>query len=317
MKSLPGIVEKLILGHQDAIIQMPSGATNTPGAANRKDRSAMGSIASPRFYVYILCRPNGKPFYVGKGTGRRVHRHDDEARRGCRCHKCNIIRKIWKSGGDVQRYIVFTTDDEQEALAYEVELIALYGQKNLANVTEGGSGISGRVQSAEERRRRDISRRRVAADPVFREQQRQRMLKRYQDPAERAKTSAAVRKRYENPEVLEKQRAIMRKIQNDPSLHMKRSAATKERMKDPAVRAKFVAFQQKDPVKLSANAKQRWADPEYKARVTASLRLRASDPAYRAALSAGQKRRFEEDPDARQKRSEAAKLGWQRKKQKS
>jgi len=92
----------------------------------------------PRFYVYVLARPNNKPFYVGKGKGRRIYDHELEARGGHRCQKCNVIRKIWKQGGEVQRYIVFTTDIESDALAHEAELIALYGKSTLCNITDGG-----------------------------------------------------------------------------------------------------------------------------------------------------------------------------------
>jgi hypothetical protein len=95
------------------------------------------------FYVYLLCRPNGKPFYVGKGKSRRIYDHEKEARGSCKCHKCNVIRKIWRYGGEVQRYIVFTTNDEQAAFAYECELIALHGRGNLCNLTDGGEGVSG------------------------------------------------------------------------------------------------------------------------------------------------------------------------------
>ena len=95
-------------------------------------------ITIPQFYVYVLARPNGKPFYVGKGHGRRIHDHEMEARSGHRCHKCNAIRKIWKQGGEVQRYIVFTTDNEQEAYDYEEQMIALHGRANLCNHTDGG-----------------------------------------------------------------------------------------------------------------------------------------------------------------------------------
>ena len=101
----------------------------------------MASI--PRFYVYLLARPNNKVFYVGKGQKKRVLDHEREAQSACPCHKCNVIRKIWRDGGEVQRYIVFTTDDEHEALAHERAQIALYGRKNLCNRTDGGEGPLG------------------------------------------------------------------------------------------------------------------------------------------------------------------------------
>jgi LEM3-like protein len=103
----------------------------------------MSTIPSPLFYVYVLARPNGKPFYVGKGARRRIYDHEIEARRGHVCHKCNIIRKIWNQGGQVQRYTIFTTTNEQEAFDYECEIIALYGRSNLTNQTDGGEGASG------------------------------------------------------------------------------------------------------------------------------------------------------------------------------
>lgn len=111
----------------------------------------MPNIASPRFYVYVLSRPDGSPFYVGKGRGRRVYWHDSEARRGCRCHKCNVIRKIWLAGGEVQRSIVFTTDDELTALTHERTLVAFYGRAHLTNQTDGGEGTPDFVVSDETR----------------------------------------------------------------------------------------------------------------------------------------------------------------------
>jgi len=93
----------------------------------------MLTTTQAKFYIYVLARPNGKAFYVGKGKGRRTFKHEEEARQGCPCHKCNIIRKVWRGGGQVLRYIVFTTDNEIEAYAYEVETIALYGLANLSN----------------------------------------------------------------------------------------------------------------------------------------------------------------------------------------
>lgn len=103
------------------------------------------------FYVYTLARPDNTVFYVGKGTSKRIFQHDYEARGDCKCHKCNVIRKIWKQGKQIQRYFVFTTENEDEAFTYERELIALYGRDNLCNQTDGGEGQSGRIFSLEER----------------------------------------------------------------------------------------------------------------------------------------------------------------------
>lgn len=91
----------------------------------------------PRFVVYTLCYPNGKPFYVGKGSPARPYAHESEARRGCPCPKCDVIRSIWKAGNQIQRVIVFTTNDEHEAVIREGDEIALYNLDTLTNKNVG------------------------------------------------------------------------------------------------------------------------------------------------------------------------------------
>lgn len=90
-----------------------------------------------KYYVYTLGWPSGLVFYVGKGKGKRIADHEKEALRGHDCPKCELIRSIWRSGGTVQRAIVFETDDEQEALAYEMDLINAYGPDQLVNQRGG------------------------------------------------------------------------------------------------------------------------------------------------------------------------------------
>jgi hypothetical protein len=104
-----------------------------------------------RFYVYTLAEKE-KVFYVGKGQRQRVHNHEWEATTDCQCHKCRKIRKIWRNGGAVQKYIVFTTDDEDEAYRYEEELITSFGLKNLCNKALGGRGSRSITQEEIEHR---------------------------------------------------------------------------------------------------------------------------------------------------------------------
>jgi hypothetical protein len=75
------------------------------------------------YYVYLLRRPNGKVFYVGKGKGRRIDHHEREAKTDCKCHKCNIIRQAWKRGELIGKEVVFSTNVEREALAREAQII--------------------------------------------------------------------------------------------------------------------------------------------------------------------------------------------------
>lgn len=92
------------------------------------------------YYVYTLAHPPTVPFanivfYVGKGQGKRVDAHEMEARGMCQCKKCEVIRHIWGVGGQVQKTIIYETDDESEALAFEQQAISFtYASSHLVNV---------------------------------------------------------------------------------------------------------------------------------------------------------------------------------------
>lgn len=96
-----------------------------------------------RFFVYVLKRPDGRPFYVGKGTARRPKRHEVEARRGCECRRCRTIRKVWREGGQVEVESIAHDISEEDAFLIEIATIERIGRAALCNHTDGGGGTTG------------------------------------------------------------------------------------------------------------------------------------------------------------------------------
>lgn len=111
------------------------------------------------FYVYVLCRPDGTPFYVGKGWNRRALEHEAEARRAhplgeSNPFKCNVIRKIIREGGAV-RYRVdsaYARDNQQACLEREAALILKHKRLHeggvLTNLAGGIGNLSGAAPSS-------------------------------------------------------------------------------------------------------------------------------------------------------------------------
>ena len=100
-----------------------------------------------RYYVYILRRPDHRPFYVGKGKGDRVFQHENEARHKGNHPKLNVIRAIKRNN----RSLVYEIDSvhQMEMDAYARETLLIEGFKRLheggplTNLAAGGGSESG------------------------------------------------------------------------------------------------------------------------------------------------------------------------------
>ena len=112
------------------------------------------------WYVYILRRPDGRPFYVGKGKGERAFHHENEARhpndfQGQNPFKLNVIRKIKKSGAILTYEIDFIAQNETSALSREMLLIGalkrLHEGGPLTNLDPGGGSSAGSAPLSKER----------------------------------------------------------------------------------------------------------------------------------------------------------------------
>lgn len=271
-------------------------------------------MAGGKFHVYVWRDPrpgkNNVPIYVGKGMGNRAHKMDRDHNRAL----AGIVAECVKAGLTITVELVRHFNDEKDAFAYEMELIALYGRRDLStgtlcNFTAGGDGID--YESLQ----------RIVTTPEWKERQKVGCLKRGKDPEYRAKLINQGLRLAADPEWLAARKASGKRQAADPEWQAKNAAAGRRRAGDPEWRAKQKAGAKRsaaDPKRLakSAIAGQRLSsDPEFAAKMTAmNLRVWADlekSAKRRAALIARNKRQAS-DPKWRAKQSAVQRAAWQR-----
>jgi len=107
-----------------------------------------GDLMHKQFYVYIHKKPDGTPFYVGKGTGNRAYQFSKRTQ----WHK-NIVAKYGKNN-----IIVDIVNCLNESQAFDLEKIYIKQFKHdgvcLVNLTNGGEGHSGFKQTQQTKDKR-------------------------------------------------------------------------------------------------------------------------------------------------------------------
>jgi hypothetical protein len=104
-----------------------------------------------QFYTYLHSKPNGDPFYVGKGHTSR-------------CFELNHKRSQWykkiisKYGKENIEVLVFHADSEDQSFLAERILIRFFGRQDigtgcLVNQTDGGEGACGLILSVEAKKK--------------------------------------------------------------------------------------------------------------------------------------------------------------------
>ena len=245
------------------------------------------------YYVYIYKDPrptkNQQVVYVGKGTGDRDLSHWSRGSHNKPLQ--DFLSHLRQRGLEPIRQRVLETEDEQEAFKKEIELIALYGRRNIGtgtlfNLTDGGEGVSGVIKTA-----------------AHKENDKNNSLKNWADPVYREKVVAA-----------------QKRVQGTEEARSMKSEASKRTWADTTVRNKRTDGIKRSrstnhsKQKTSDSAKAMWADPNYhamqaannkeianreevKAAKKAAAKALWADPVWREKMMAARKKRIDSHPN--------------------
>lgn len=212
------------------------------------------------FYVYLLCRPNGEPFYVGMGSGDRLLQHERRAARE-RSHKASIIRSIRAQGLQITRVVLERFRTAAEAKLVERELIRAIGRRDvgngpLANMSDGGDGVTGwspemrqahaivtsvGMSSAEVRAGCRAHMKRLQSDPTWVAARAAEIRAYWKRPENRAAQSLRVAARFADPDARAEHARRQRVALNDPSVREKMRLAKLGKKQSPELIAKRAA----------------------------------------------------------------------------
>lgn len=233
------------------------------------------------FYVYVYRDPrpnkNNQPVYVGKGTGDRDLSHWSRGSHNKPFQ--DFLSHIKRKGLIALCTRVFESENEYEAFAKEIELITLYGRRDIGtgtlfNRTDGGEGASGAVRTDEQK----------------------------------ANIGKFSKQNWANEKYREKIVTSQTIVQNTPEakrIKSKNSKALWSEKGDEIKHSIVIARNtEESKAKTSKQAKAQWDDAEYREKQTANNKEIANREEVKAAKKAAAKALWA-DPEWRAKMMEA------------
>lgn len=231
-------------------------------------RSVMGKHL---WEIYTLSNPlTGAVRYVGVAVNakRRLGDHLSSTKRGGKTHCYNWIRSLLESGLVPMQAVIERGMGDSWKQA-ERQWIALYrGTCDLTNLTDGGEGRLGYLNSPETRAKMSAAHRGKKCSPFTIEH--------------RAKIGAGNRGKRLSPETRAKLSAAARNI----SLETRAKMSAAARNRSPETRAK-----------LAAGHKGKKLSPETREKISATLKGHRCSPETRAKIGAANKRKSGHDHD--------------------
>lgn len=211
------------------------------------------------FYVYIHKRPDGTPFYVGKGKGRRAYRFDRQ-----NAWYRNVVAKYGKKNIIID---VYPCDSETQAFQRERDAIAYLRNAGvvLVNQTDGGEGTAGNVMSPETKRKIAATKIGKPLSTTTRANMSATRKGRTLTPEHKAKIGAANKGKRRTPEHLAVFSAVQLGKKASLETRAKMSAARKGKPRSPEAVAK-----------TAAGLRGKSRPPEVRAKISASLRAKAN-----------------------------------------
>lgn len=265
--------------------------------------------------IYTFFRPdNGEPFYVGKGYVTRPKEHFKKSNLRKVCLKNHLIKKFLAQGLEIPIVVVrenITTAQANEAEVALIKAIGRYPNGPLANMTDGGEGVPGRVLSDKEKdrlrevnlgkkaskeTRAKMSKARKGVVPNWSEDGKDRILAACRHPNTLAKIVASNTGKKRSGRALENIRAAphpgmtgkhhtdeAKELCRQVNLGRKLSDETKQLLREVRL-GKKASDKTRAKLSLAQTGQPFHQDPEYRAKLSAALTGRSMSDEARAKM---------------------------------